>query len=284
MSAVTTWSLSASDNNAAPPNGFPEGQAAASLNNCMRQLMADAVREFQVNAVKVLASVSGTNTITGSMSPDLASYSAGMMVIFTPANNNTGATTLNIDSLGALDIQKADGDALASGDLVAGVPALLVLDSGADDWILLNPQSLTLTNASFSGTLSVTGALTLNGALTTDNSSADEAGFKGIPQNSQNSYTCVLADAGKHILATTSSTTITIPANSSVAYPIGTVLTFIANVTSGTNISIAINTDSMYLAGTGFVTVGTRTLAGGGIATAVKFTSNAWLISGAGLS
>jgi hypothetical protein len=103
MSAVTTWSLNASDNNSAPPNGWPEGQSAASVNNCARQMMADIVREFQVNAVRVLASVAGTNTITGSMTPDLGSYSTGMMVIFTPANNCTGATTINIDSLGATE-------------------------------------------------------------------------------------------------------------------------------------------------------------------------------------
>lgn len=281
MSAVTTWSLNPSDNNSAPPNGWPEGQAAASVNNCARQMMSDIVREFQVNAVKVLASVAGTNTITGSMAPDLGSYSAGMLIVFTPANNNTGATTLNIDSLGALDIQKADGDALASGDLVAGVPALLVLDSGADDWILLNPQSLTLTNASFSGTLTVTGALALNGALTTDNTTADEPGFKGLPQNLQNgNYTCVLGDAGKQITTTsTGGFTYTIPANASVAYPIGTVLTFINYGAANT---IAITTDTLRLAGT--TSTGSRTLATGGIATAIKTTATEWLISGTGLS
>lgn len=276
---VTSWSTSPSSNNAAPPNGWPEGMAAAAVNDTARQMMADLVREFQVNAVKVLASVAGTNTITGSLTPDLVSYSAGMVVIFTPANSNTGATTLNIDSLGALDIQKADGDALASGDLIAGVPALLVLDSGADDWILLNPQSLTLTNASFSGTLSVTGALTLNGSLTTDNTTADEPGYKGLPVNAQTggNYTCVLSDAGKFIQC--GAFTYTIPANASVAYPIGTVLTFI---NTGAAASIAITSDTLVLAGTG--TTGTRTLAANGVATAVKVAATTWFISGAGLS
>jgi hypothetical protein len=290
VSAVTTWSLTPSDNNSAPPNGWPEGQAAASVNNCARQMMADLAREFQVNAVKVLASVAGTNTITGSLTPDLASYSPGMLVVFTPANNNTGATTLNIDSLGALDIQKADGDALVSGDLVAGIPALVVLDSGSDDWILLNPQTfngvgLTLSgNASIGGTLSVTGALTLNGALTTDNTTADEAGFKGIPQNSQTGggYTCVLADAGKHVLVDGSTTgTVTIPANASVAYPVGTALTF-ANASTTTSCNIAITSDTLCLAGT--TTTGTRTLGVRGLATAVKLASTFWFISGTGLS
>lgn len=289
MSAVTTWSLTPSDNNSAPPNGWPEGQAAASVNNCARQMMADLVREFQVGAVRVLASVAGTNTITGSLTPDLTSYSAGMRVVLTPANSNTGAATLNIDGLGALDIQKGNAAALVSGDLVAGIPAYLMLDSGADDWILLNPQTfngvgMTLSgNASVGGTLSVTGALTLNGALTTDNSTADEVGFKGIPFNEQNgNYTCVLSDAGKTIINNSGiGTTFTIPANASVAYPLGTVLTFINR--SGTNMSIAITSDAMALVGTS--TTGTRTLSGtNSLATAIKVTSVVWFINGTGLS
>lgn len=274
MSAVTTWSLTPSDNNSAPPNGWPEGQAAASVNNCARQMMADIAREFQVNAVKVLSSVAGTNTITGSMSPDLTSYSAGMLVIFTPANNNTGATTLNIDSLGALDVFKEDGDALASGDLVAGVPALVFLDSGSDDWYLLNPQ----TRAS----LTVSGALTLNGALTTDNTTADEVGFKGLPINPVSlPYTCVLADSAKMVRPDTGGGgTLTIPANASVAYPSGTVITIQNN--TGSSITIAITTDTMTLAGTS--TTGSRTLSANGIATAVKNGTTNWLITGTGLS
>lgn len=277
MSAVTTWSLNASDNNSAPPNGWPEGQAAASVNNCARQMMADLVREFQVNAVRVLASVAGTNTITGSMTPDLGSYSTGMMVIFTPANNCTGATTINIDSLGAKSIVKGDGTALESGDLQASTVHFLIYDG--TNFVLINPLSFNLVNGTLSGTLSVTGALTLNGALTTDNTTADEVGFKGMPLNGQNAgYTCVLSDAGKLIRFDTAGT-FTIPANASVAYPIGTVLTFLNNAASST---IAITTDTMTLAGT--TTTGSRTLAQNGLATAVKYGTQFWMISGSGLS
>lgn len=99
-----------------------------------------------LSSVNVIGSVAGTNTITGALSPALAAYSAGMHVVVTPAVTNTGATTLNINSLGALDIQKYDGDALVAGDLISGIPAFLTLDSGADDWILLNPQSANLSN------------------------------------------------------------------------------------------------------------------------------------------
>jgi hypothetical protein len=61
-----------------------------------------------------------------------------------------------------------------------------------------------------------------------------------------------------------------------VAFPIGTAITFVNQ--SAATCSIAITTDSMYLAGTG--TLGTRTLAVYGMATAIKVSATSWMISG----
>ena len=107
------------------------------------------------------------------------------------------------------------------------------------------------------------------------------AGFLEVPQNSQtSSYAAVLADSGKMIYMNGSSLTATIPANGSVAYPVGTVLTFI-NVNS-TSLTIAITTDTLTKAGS--TTTGSRTLAQNGVATAIKITSTSWIISGTGLT
>jgi hypothetical protein len=94
-------------------------------------------------------------------------------------------------------------------------------------------------------------------------------------------YTVVLGDSGKTILLSSGSgVTFTIDSNANVAYDTGTVLTFI-NMSSS-SLSIAITSDTMYLAGAG--STGTRTLAQYGIATAIKMTSTTWLISGNGLT
>jgi hypothetical protein len=112
----------------------------------------------------------------------------------------------------------------------------------------------------------------------------DAVGFRNVPQNSQSAaYTLVLADAGKHIFhpsGDANARTYTIPANGSVAYPIGTAITFI-NMTSQV-VTIAITTDTMYLSSVG--TTGSRSLAQYGSATAIKMTSTTWLISGSGLT
>ena len=108
-------------------------------------------------------------------------------------------------------------------------------------------------------------------------------GYINVPQNAQTgSYTLVAADAGKHIYhaAAAAAATYTIPANGSVAYVIGTAVTFINMSTN--NVTVAITTDTLYLGGTG--TTGSRTLAQYGVATAVKMTSTTWVITGSGLT
>ena len=102
-----------------------------------------------------------------------------------------------------------------------------------------------------------------------------------MPQNATGSATLTIADAGKHIYVTSTGQTITIPANSSVAYPVGTTIAFIGGP-SATTTTISITTDTMYLAGTG--TTGSRTLAAYGMATAVKVAATTWYINGSGLT
>jgi len=116
----------------------------------------------------------------------------------------------------------------------------------------------------------------------------DNVGFRNVPVNSQSAaYTLVLADAGKvifHPASDNNARTFTIPAASSVAYPIGTAVTFI-NL-AATASTIAITTDTMYLSSAG--TTGSRTLAQYGSATAIKVSglssSGVWIISGSGLT
>lgn len=66
---------------------------------------------------------SGTDTLTVTLDPVPASYPTNMTVHFKAAATNTGAVTLNVNSLGAKNIYKASGGALgalAAGDLTIG--------------------------------------------------------------------------------------------------------------------------------------------------------------------
>lgn len=122
------------------------------------------------------------------------------------------------------------------------------------------------------GTLNATG-LYINGGPV----------YSGIPQNSQSAnYVTVLADANKHIYHPTTDNnarTFTIAANSSVAYPIGTAITFDndANV-----VTLAINTDTLVWLPTG--ATGSRSIAAQGQGTALKVTATRWHLTGVGIT
>ncbi len=120
----------------------------------------------------------------------------------------------------------------------------------------------------------VTGSISVSGSLTSGNS-ADAVGYKGIPQNAKTAqYTLALSDMGLHISITTGG--IIIPANSSVAFPIGSTVVVYNN--SATTQTISITTDTLRQSGT--TNTGTMYLLPYGLATLLKVASTVWVVSG----
>jgi hypothetical protein len=141
----------------------------------------------------------------------------------------------------------------------------------------LNATTAVLTNLTSTNATSTN--LTATTVLDAGTIGAAAPGFRGLPQNAQTgAYTLALTDAGKHISITTGG--VVIPANSSIAFPVGTAIVIFNN--SGSNQTISITSDTLRLAGT--ATTGTRTLAQYGLATCTKVSSTTWVVTGAGLS
>ena len=191
---------------------------------------------------------------------------ATLSSIITPTNivTATSTTTMTNKTLTAPVMTAPVLGTVASGNISACTSTSMALVTP----ILGTPTSGNLSNCTVDGT--------------------DQVGFKNLPQNSQSAnYTLVLADAGKHIFhpaADNNARTFTIPAASSVAFPIGTAITFINMAAAAC--TIAITSDVMNLSSAG--TTGSRTLAQYGSATAIKVaglsSSGIWLISGSGLT
>lgn len=99
---------------------------------------ASQAAQVQDSSLVKLGAVAGTDTITGTLTPALLVYATNMVVNFIPAGTNTGAATININGLGAKTIQKWSGTALAAGDIVISVPAILQYTGSV--FILMNPQ------------------------------------------------------------------------------------------------------------------------------------------------
>jgi hypothetical protein len=136
MSDIQTWSNTAASNNATPPNGFPEGMAPSTVNDAARELMA-AVSRYRSDTDGVNTS-SGTNTITLAASRTMTAYAQGDLYTFKAGGTNTGATTLNVDSLGAKDVQ-FNGNACTGGEIVSGLMYTVVYDG--TQFQLLNASS-----------------------------------------------------------------------------------------------------------------------------------------------
>lgn len=67
-----------------------------------------------------------TTTYTASWDERLTAYKGGMRVYFKPNNTNTGAATLNINSIGARNIVHADQTAVSAGEMLANTYVHLV--------------------------------------------------------------------------------------------------------------------------------------------------------------
>jgi hypothetical protein len=245
------------------------------------------------------------NTSTGIYAlPNGTSQAASWQAI----NNSdpTNASKILIATNGTTDVQ------LVSGVNGTGTYLPLSFYNGGIQQMRLGTTGILSLNSTATSTSTTTGALTvvggvgIGGALYTGGNinagsnsviagtiqgnayssggfgSSTAVGFLGMPQNNQTgtTYTLALIDQGKHIYATNATLTVTVPANSSIPFPIGSAVTIISGSTS--TVSIAINTDTMIFAGYG--TTGTRTLAPYGMASLVKITTSTWMISGAGLS
>jgi hypothetical protein len=203
-----------------------------------------------VGVGKVLTVAGNVSANGATLSPTELSYLDGVTsAIQTQLNGKEPTIT-------TLSIAKGGTGATTAG---AALTALGAAASGANTDITALDQDVTVT---------ATGTI-----------AANTIGYRGLPQNSQTaSYTLALADAGKHISITTGG--VVIPANSSIAFPVGTAVVVFNN--SGSNQTISITTDTLRQAGT--ANTGSRTLAQYGLATCVKVASTTWVISGAGLS
>jgi hypothetical protein len=258
-----------------------------------------ALSDGQFKVLVFGGSPSGTNTVTISPNDQEKQYfivnNSGQSVILTQGSG-TSVTIAN----GATDIVFADGGGASanvasfSADLSGVLLAANNLSDLVDAPTALTNLGVTATAAELNildGVTATTAELNILDGVTATTEEINKLdgvetiGFLNIPQNSQSTaYTLVLGDSGKHILhpsADTTTRTFTIPANASVAFPVGTAITFINQDSAGV-LTIAITTDTMRLAGDG--ATGSRTLDANGVATCVKVTSTEWIISGVGLT
>ncbi len=94
---------------------------------------------LQKNAEKYAADAGGTDAYAITLSPVPTSYATGMVVYFKANTANTGAATLNVNSLGAKTIVKGVNTTLADGDIAASQYCTVIYDG--TNFVLQSPTS-----------------------------------------------------------------------------------------------------------------------------------------------
>ena len=87
-----------------------------------------AAGQVQDGTFQYLTSISGTNTILATASLGMSAYVAGQVFRFIAAGANTGAVTLNVNSIGGIAVNKNGTVALSAGDIVSGSIVEVVYD------------------------------------------------------------------------------------------------------------------------------------------------------------
>ena len=240
------------DGQTTPTANIPMGSnRITGLGSAVDATDAATFAQVQSTAVKLIGSVSGADTITGALTPAITAYAAGQMFYFVAAGTNTGAVTLNINSLGAKAVTRDGSTALAAGDINSGEVVVVVYDGTR--FQMVNAAN-SFGNTTINGTLTVTGNTTLSANVSVASALAvgGVATFTGLTASKP-----VFTDASKNL---TSSGTLGVDQGGTgqttytngqllIGNTTGNTLTK-ATLTAGTGISVTNGTGSITIAST----------------------------------
>lgn len=139
IATALTQSL-AKDGQTTPSADLPMGgYKHTNVGSATARTQYPTAAQVQDGTFTLLSTISGTDTITAAAPLTLAAYAEGQCFQFTSAGANTGAATLNINSLGAKSITKNGTTALAAGNIPSG--AVVVVRYDGTQFQLINVKN-----------------------------------------------------------------------------------------------------------------------------------------------
>ncbi|MGV1751547.1 hypothetical protein [Agrobacterium sp. CG674] len=181
------WSELDASNNSAAPDGIQGNYAPSTVAPILRGTRAGVKRFYnRINAIYTATGSASALALTFAQAP--SGYSKGERIAFFPNATNTGAMTLNINSMGAKSILSADGTPLNAGDITNGQFTEVVYDGTAFRLVTgagqrftgtitaggfstsgpLTAGATTVLNLTTSGTITTSAGLTISAAAGTD--------------------------------------------------------------------------------------------------------------------
>ena len=235
MATALTGSV-ASDGQTTPSANLPMGTFAhTNVGNATVRTMYASAGQVQDGVITYLTSVAGTDVITATAAVGMAAYATGQRFTFIAAGANTGAATININSIGAKAITKNGATALGAGDIVSGSAVQIFYDgtqfqlaSSATSTNLAGGAANRVVYQSAPGATAFATAPTVAGTALTWNGSAfawaaggatGAGGDQIFYENGQNVTTSYSISASKNAMSTgpitiNSGATVTVPSGS----------------------------------------------------------------------
>lgn len=144
------WDLSAvfSDNTDIAGQSTAGSANANTLDTIIQKTLAVlAVFGDYLGGVGTVGGTADAITLTSSATYPIQSLANGVVLAFKAGSANTGAATINVDTLGVKAIRRQGDSALSANDIVANGVYLIRYDtaynSSAGAWVLLNPTAST---------------------------------------------------------------------------------------------------------------------------------------------
>ena len=136
--AIREWSKTAASNGSGVTGiNWAEGQDPSTVNNSAREMMAQ-VAEWRDDIAALTTGGAGDGyTLTTNVG--YSAYAEPMWFIMRVDRANTGAATLNVDAIGAKNLQKFGGTALAANDLTANTIVLVSYHASGDRFEIAEP-------------------------------------------------------------------------------------------------------------------------------------------------
>jgi hypothetical protein len=100
-------------------------------------LPADLLHLFQQNAANYTTDSGAANAYVATYTPAIAALTDGIMLSFQAAHSNTGASTLNVNGLGAKSIIGGAHAPLQGGEIIAGGKIEVMWHAGLSSFVLL---------------------------------------------------------------------------------------------------------------------------------------------------
>ncbi|MCZ4089066.1 hypothetical protein [Sinorhizobium psoraleae] len=172
------WQELDANNTNPSPNGVQGGYSPTTVAPIIRSIRGALKRFYvQTNAIYTSGGTGAAYTLTYGQAP--AGYSKGIKYSFWAHADNTGACTLNLNSLGAKSILNQNGTALTAGQIKSGNMIEVVYNGTSFELVSFDSHDSIFTgNTSIAALVATTasaGSLTVSGAITANTLTASGA-------------------------------------------------------------------------------------------------------------